>query len=85
MFTVYVLRSKSTGKLYIGQTQNLEKRLTEHSQGMARYTRGRGPWMLLCSEKHDTRADAIRRERFLKSGQGREWLRGKLRGEASAD
>ena len=82
MFTVYVLRSASTGKLYIGQTGDLHRRLEEHRQGVARYTRGRGPWHLVYSQGLETRSAAVSRERFLKSGQGREWLHAELIGRA---
>ncbi|MBL7209887.1 MAG: GIY-YIG nuclease family protein [Dehalococcoidia bacterium] len=82
MFTVYVLQSDSTGKFYVGQTRNLERRFFEHRQGLARYTRGRGPWHLSYKEEHHTRAAVMQRERFLKSGQGREWLRSHLGGRA---
>jgi len=47
MFAVYVLRSKSSGRIYVGQSENLERRLSEHQHGLARYTRGRGPWELV--------------------------------------
>ena len=74
MFVVYVLRSLSTGKLYIGQTRNLVKHLKEHNTGAAQYTRNRGPWVLLLQEDYPTRSDAMKRERYLKTGKGREWL-----------
>ncbi len=80
MFTVYVLRSKSTGKLYIGQSNNLERRLLEHQSGIARYTRGRGPWELIFTETHANRGEAMRKEQFLKSGQGRAFLKDLLNG-----
>ena len=82
MFTVYVLLSQSTNKLYVGQSANLERRLLEHQSSLARYTRGRGPWQLVFHEEYGTRADAMQRERFLKSGQGREWLKKMLNGRA---
>jgi putative endonuclease len=82
MFYVYVLYSLSSGKHYIGQTIDLERRLLEHHQGIARYTRGRGPWELVLTEEFSTRSEAMRRELFLKSGQGREWLKLKLSGRA---
>ncbi len=75
VFTVYVLQSDRTGNLYIGQTENLAKRLDEHNQGISRYTKGRGPWTLVYSEERSTRSEAMIRERQLKGGQGREWLR----------
>ena len=75
VFTVYVLQSASTSRLYIGQTGDLQRRLQEHREGLARYTRNRGPWVLVHHEELATRSEAVRRERFLKSGQGRDWLK----------
>jgi len=77
MFWIYILKSESTDKLYIGQTTNLEERLQRHNNkvGKSRYTyKQKGPWKLIYSEQYNTRSDAMRRERFLKSGQGREWI-----------
>lgn len=68
MFTVYVLKSLSTGKFYTGHTENLSKRLDEHCLGLARYTRNRGPWELVYTEEHETRSKTIRWKRYLKSG-----------------
>jgi len=74
MFTVYVLQSLTTGKLYTGQTDNFQRRLDEHNLGFSTYTKGRGPWKCIYSEIYSTRSEAMGREKFLKSGQGREWL-----------
>ena len=82
MFTVYVLRSIPTGKFYTGQTEDLAQRLAEHRSGDARYTRNRGPWELMHTEEFPTRAEAMRREKFLKSGQGRSLLKQLLSGGA---
>lgn len=82
MYYVYVLRSTSTSNLYIGQSADLQWRLMEHEAGLAKYTRGRGPWQMVLREEYATRAEAIRRERFLKGGQGREALKNMLSGRA---
>jgi putative endonuclease len=82
MFIVYVLRSKSTDKLYTGQTKNIEFRFLQQSTGLTRYTRGRGPWELVYSEEFPTRSLAMARKKFLKSGQGRQWLKEKLNDRA---
>jgi len=79
MLTVYVLRSRTTGKLYVGQTQDLEKRLAEHHAGIARYSRNRGPWELVYTEPATSRSDAMLREKALKSGQGRAWLKARIK------
>ena len=78
MITVYVLQSIKTGNLYIGQTDNVAKRLIEHNEGLSRYTKGRGPWVLFYTEEHTTRSEAMIRERRLKGGQGRQWLKNLL-------
>jgi putative endonuclease len=79
MFYVYVIKSQSTGKTYIGQTADLQKRLTLHNDPNNRLTlhtkRNKGPWILIYSEEYQTRSEAVLRERFLKSGQGREYLK----------
>ena len=80
MFYVYVLKSSSTGRLYIGQTKDLANRISEHNNGLARYTRHRGPWTLVHTEEYETRSEAMVRERLLKGGQGREWLKRKFKG-----
>lgn len=75
MFYVYVLYSLSYNSYYTGSTGNLEKRLNEHNSGMCRYTSGRMPWQLVYKEEYLTRSEAVRRERFFKSGKGREQLK----------
>lgn len=75
MFTVYVLRSLTNQRLYIGQTNNLSRRLLEHNQGHSRYTKLTKPFKLIYQEEFGTRNDAVNREIELKSGKGREWLK----------
>ena len=74
MYIVYILESLSHGNRYIGSTQNISNRLNEHNSGKVRYTKGRKPWKLVHTEKLKTRSQAIKREKFLKSGQGRKFL-----------
>ncbi len=69
-----MLESSKNGRLYTGSTNDLERRLAERQRGKTRYTRHAGPFTLVHTEKHPTRLDARKRERFLKSGQGREEL-----------
>ena len=74
MYYVYVLRSKKNGYRYIGQTNNLGRRINEHSLGLTKSIKFQLPFFLEYTEKFETRVDAVRREKFLKSGKGREWL-----------
>ncbi len=75
MFYVYVLCSESTDRFYIGSTSDLQRRLAEHNGNLAASTKNRGPWRLVHSEEHASRSAAVRRERYLKTGKGREELR----------
>jgi putative endonuclease len=74
-YYVYVLKSLTTGKLYIGQTQDLEARISSHNNGMSPYTKNRGPWILVYKEEFSTRSQAMIREKFLKTGKGRDFLK----------
>ena len=73
-FTVYVIQSIA-GQRYIGQTKDLQRRLTEHNQSRSRWTKRSSQWQLIYHEDFNDRTSAVRRERYLKSGAGREWLR----------
>lgn len=77
MFSVYILQSETTAATYVGQTEDLERRIAELNDPDNRRTlytkRRKGPWKLLHAETFSTRALAMKRERELKSGVGREW------------
>lgn len=75
MFHTYVLYSKDYDKIYIGQTQNLEKRMISHNELGNGYTKRYRPWKVIHLEPFKTRPEALRREKELKSGQGRAWIR----------
>ena len=77
MHTVYVLKNPQ-GRLYIGQTENLAQRLAQHQNGKARWTKTRGPWKLVPQEAYPSRAEAMRRERALKSGRLNQELRNRF-------
>lgn len=75
MFFVYVIRSEKDGRLYKGFTTNLERRLKEHNEGGTKSTKGYIPWELVYFEEANTRSLAREREKYLKSGQGRDYLK----------
>ena len=76
----YALRGKRDGWLYIGMSCNVERRLREHNGGYNRSTRSRIPFELVYVEECDSRQEARERERFLKTGKGREFLRSRVAG-----
>src|SRR5947207_2287329 len=67
MAFLYILRSTSTGKFYIGAAHDVAARLSDHHRGQSPFTRTRGPWELVYQEQYDSFAEACRRERQLKS------------------
>jgi putative endonuclease len=78
MHYVYVLRSGKDGGFYIGYSANLRKRVGEHATGESFATSYRGPWKLIYYEAYVEREDALGRERYLKSGSGRKFLKTQL-------
>jgi putative endonuclease len=66
MFYVYVIKSKRLGTLYIGYSNDIERRLEEHNAGSSEYTRHRGPWKLVYYEAFAHEEDARIRELALK-------------------
>ncbi len=72
---VYVLRSVESGMLYTGYTSDLRKRLREHREGTSAYTRSRGPYELIYYEACKDLLDAQMRERHLKTGMGKRYLK----------
>ncbi|MEX2245218.1 MAG: GIY-YIG nuclease family protein [Dehalococcoidia bacterium] len=71
---VYVLRSRKDGRLYTGFSTDLARRLDEHARGASSYTRRIRPLDLVYHETRPDRLDARRREKWLKTGRGREEL-----------
>jgi putative endonuclease len=74
-YHVYALYSASLDMLYIGQTNDLQKRLHDHHHGYSKFTSRAKDWVLVYNEEVINRSSAMRRERQLKSFRGREFLR----------
>ena len=74
MFHVYVLRSEKTRRRYIGSCEDISRRIQQHNLGASKATRHGAPWTLIHSESFSTRVEANRKERYFKTGRGREEL-----------
>jgi len=72
---VYVLKSKKDGSLYVGSTKNIRKRLQQHNRGHNSSTKAKLPWILVMTEEYDDKSLALKREKFLKSGKGKQVIR----------
>ncbi len=72
MFTVYILYSPASGKSFCGYTNNISRRLEEHNfTERSGFTLRYRPWTLIYTESNLEKKDAILREKFLKTGNGR--------------
>ena len=74
MYYVYVLRSELYKSYYVGISQDPYKRLKGHNVGMSKYTKGRRPFKLVYIEACGNRYLAREKEKYYKSGIGREYL-----------
>jgi putative endonuclease len=70
----YAIQSEVHGDIYVGMALNATKRLRQHNSGQSRYTKGLTPWRIIHTESFPDWATARAREKYLKSGFGKELL-----------
>lgn len=75
MYYVYAIKSISKNYIYVGMTNNLVRRIDQHNKGENMTTRAYKPFILIYSEMKERRIEARNREKYLKSGVGKEFLR----------
>jgi len=76
MFYIYALSSLNRNYIYVGMTQDLDERIERHNQGREKITKAYRPFELIYSEVLDVeRIEARKREKYWKSGIGKEKLR----------
>ena len=71
MFFVYILQSMKDDSFYVGQCEDLDKRMSKHFDGMSKYTASKRPLRLRYFEVFDTRTEAIQREKYIKKLKSR--------------
>lgn len=74
-YTVYALRSEIDGRIYVGFSLDVQKRLIEHNSAKTKSTKGFIPWTLIYTIEVFGRANARAKEVYLKSGCGKEFLK----------
>jgi putative endonuclease len=74
-YYVYVLYSEKFDKIYVGMTSDLEKRVFAHNNLPKGWTKSFRPWKLIFSETFAEKAEALKREKALKTHQGRAFIR----------
>jgi putative endonuclease len=77
LYFTYVLYSHQYDRIYVGQSSNIEVRLSLHNKGFVHSTKPYRPWKLIHFEEFSTRIESMKREKELKSHKGREFIREK--------
>lgn len=71
MYWVYIVESIENHRYYVGCTNNIARRISEHNGGLSKYTKNRGPWNLIHKEEFSTLKLARKREKQIKSWKKR--------------
>lgn len=79
MYYTYVIQSQKSKYWYTGSTNDLRKRLNQHNKGKSTWTKDDVPWDLIYYEACLNEEDARSREKYLKSGIGKRYLKNRLR------
>jgi len=72
---VYILKSFVANKTYVGFTNDIDRRISEHNFGKSMYTKRYMPWRVIHTETYDTMIEAQKREKYLKAASGRKFLK----------
>jgi putative endonuclease len=79
MLYTYILQSKKDNKWYTGSTNDLRKRFKEHNSNKVYSTKGRSPFDIIYYEACINEQDARQREKYLKSGMGKRYLKNRMK------
>lgn len=79
MYYVYAIKSLEKNYIYVGLTNNIDRRFNQHNNGKEKTTNFYKPFVLIYQEKFKTRTDARRKEKYLKSGIGKAFLKNLLK------
>ncbi|UCH24048.1 MAG: GIY-YIG nuclease family protein [Deltaproteobacteria bacterium] len=73
-FVVYIIQSQKDGSYYVGSAQDITGRIERHNQGRSKYTKSKRPWKIVHIEEFDTRSEAHKRERQIKSRKSLDYI-----------
>ncbi|MGD0341653.1 MAG: GIY-YIG nuclease family protein [Bacteroidales bacterium] len=74
MFVVYILYSKSFDRYYVGYTNDLERRISEHNRKKGKFTDAGIPWVVVYFELYKTKKEAMVREKLIKSRKSKTFI-----------
>ena len=74
-YIVYAIKSELDGRVYVGFSADVDKRLKEHNSGKTKSTKGFRPWFIIFTEEWTDRIAAREKEKYYKTGIGREKIK----------
>jgi putative endonuclease len=74
MYILYILYSKRLDRYYVGYTNDLSRRISEHNRVKGKFTDNGLPWILVYTETYNTKKAAMDRERYIKSRKSRIYI-----------
>ena len=74
MYTLYILYSEPFDRFYVGYTNDLDRRISEHNRKKGKFTDAGIPWKLVYSELYTNKKDAMQRERLIKSRKSKPFI-----------
>ncbi len=85
MYWIYIIKSNSANRYYIGQTSNLENRIFHHNSGSEKYTKIATDWHLVFSKEYKTRTEVQKVENFIKKQKSRIFIEKVISGKINLD
>jgi putative endonuclease len=73
-FFVYILQSMKDFSFYVGQSNDLDYRVSKHNDGFSKYTSSKMPWRLVYFEMFETRKEALQREKEIKRMKSNKYI-----------
>ena len=74
MFIVYILYSQKLDRFYVGYTNQLERRISEHNRKKGKYTDIGIPWIIVYTEEFDSKKNAKNREKYIKKQKSKQFI-----------
>ena len=80
IYIVYILQSSTTGRFYVGFTNDLDRRISEHNRKKGKFTDAGIPWEVVHKEQFESKIEAQQREKYIKSRKSRSYIEEIIKG-----
>jgi putative endonuclease len=74
MYILYILYSAKLNRYYVGSTNDIQRRLSEHNRPKGKYTDIGFPWQLVYTEEYKSKKEAMQREKLIKNKKSKQFI-----------